>query len=78
MKWIDSWKNFKNIQWGLPWWSSGKELPFNVWDMGSIPGRGTQSPYAMGQLSWHETQLKKIQCHNWQKKRQKTIQTKMY
>ena len=36
---------------GLPWWSSGKESPSNAGDMGSIPGWGTKSPHATGQLS---------------------------
>ena len=30
-----------------------KNLPCNAGDMGSVPGRGTQIPHAMGQLSLH-------------------------
>ena len=30
-----------------------KNLPCNAGDMGSIPGRGTQIPHVMGQLSLH-------------------------
>ena len=32
-----------------------KNLPSNAGDMGSIPGRGTKIPHAMGQLSLHAT-----------------------
>ena len=28
-----------------------KNLPFNGWDVGSIPGQGTKIPHASGQLS---------------------------
>ena len=36
---------------GLPWWSSGKELPSNAGDAGLIPGQGTKIPHTTGQLS---------------------------
>ena len=32
---------------GLPWWSSGKESPYNAGD----EGQGTKIPHATGQLS---------------------------
>ena len=40
---------------GIPWWSSGKNLPSSAGDMGSIPGRGTKISHAVGQLSPHTT-----------------------
>ena len=42
-------------QQGLPWWSSGKNLPVNAGDTSSIPGLGTKMPHAMGQISPHTT-----------------------
>ena len=36
---------------GLPWWSSGYNLPCNAGDKGSIPSQGTKIPHAMEQLS---------------------------
>ena len=33
--------NNKNFPWGLPWWSSVKNLPTNARNPGSIPGLGS-------------------------------------
>ena len=42
---------FQKVVERLPWWSSGKESPYNAGDAGSIPGQGTKIPHAVGQLS---------------------------
>ena len=68
---------FKTDKQGLPWWSSGEELPSNAGDVGSIPGWGTKIPHAAGQLSprhnyrahalWNPgatTRERKPECHN--------------
>lgn len=36
---------------GLSWWSSGKELPSNARDVGSILSWGAKIPYCVGQQS---------------------------
>ena len=43
-----SWKRVETLRWfskhtwgRLPWWPSGKHLPCNAGDLGSIPGQGT-------------------------------------
>ena len=41
-----------------------KNLPCNAGDAGSIPGRGTKIPHAMGQLSPHAAAREKPVHHN--------------
>ena len=48
-------KLFKTIGLGLPSGPVVKNLPSNAGDEGSIPGRGSKTPHATGQLSPHAT-----------------------
>ena len=41
-----------------------KNLLWNDWDKGSIPGQGTKIPHAEGQLSLHATSREKPECQN--------------
>ena len=45
---------------GLPWWSSGQNLPCNAGDMGSIPGHKTKIPYSMEHLSMHKAKTEPV------------------
>ena len=38
---------------GLPWWLSGKELPSNAGDVGSIPGSGISPGEGSGNPLWN-------------------------
>ena len=45
----------KAFCWDFPGGPVVKNLPSNAEDVGSIPGRGTKIPHAVGQLSLHAT-----------------------
>ena len=65
-------KSLKNTNLVLPWWLSGKELPANAGDMGSIPGleivrvlrdNRAHAPQLLSQSSRaRELQLPKSMC----------------
>ena len=63
--------NVKNVCRDFPGGPVVKNLPSNAGDMGSISGRGTKIPHAMGQLT-HVPQLlsphtttREPTCHNY-------------
>ena len=46
---------------GFPWWSSGKNLPSNAGDVGSLCGQGTKILHDMGNYA-HTLQQEKSAC----------------
>ena len=46
---------YKSAYWDFPHGPVVKNLPANTEDKSSIPGQGTKTPHAAGQLSLHYT-----------------------